>query len=171
MGAMRDSETLPGFAESELSMLVSAARRAVKHAIAPLLEPLDLTPHQTWMVLLIRKTGPLSLTELARRMWLDHPTTSRLVHSLELRHILEIQPDPTHGRRIRVGICAEGLAFSETLFMAAETFRQRMEQDLDTEEKDVFRQVLGKLLHNLSGMNAGLPPRKSSSRHLDFEPD
>ncbi len=168
---MKDSASFPGFEHSNLSMLVAAARRSVKHAVAPLLDPLDLTPHQAWMILLIRETGPLSLTGLAHRMWLDHPTTSRLVHSLEERQILQVKQDPTHGRRILIGICDEGAAFAETLFMAAETFRERMERGLHDEEKDVFRRVLGTLLHNLADMSAELPRRKGSPRGKDIEPD
>jgi DNA-binding MarR family transcriptional regulator len=168
---MKDATSLPGFEHSNLSMLVAAARRSIKHAVAPLLEPLDLTPHQAWMVLLIRETGSLSLTELANRMWLDHPTTSRLVHSLEVRQILQIKQDPTHGRRIRIGISEEGAAFAEMLFMAAENFRERMERDLSEEEKDVFRAVLRKLLGNLAEISAELPKSKSAPRTRDLEPD
>ncbi len=167
---MNDSTALPGFDHSSLAMLVAAGRRSIKHAVAPLLEPLDLTPHQAWMILLVRETGPLSLTELAHRMWLDHPTTSRLVHSLEERQILHVGPDPNHGRRIRIGIAAEGAAFAETLFMASETFRERLEHGLDEAEKDTFRRVLWRLLQNLEGMKGELPKRKGP-RSRDLEPD
>ena len=168
---MKDTSHLPGFDHSNLSMLVAAARRSVKHAVAPLLEPLDLTPLQAWMILLIRESGTVSLTELASQMWLDHPTTSRLVHSLEERRILAIQQDPNHGRRIQIGICEEGMAFAETLFMASETFRERMEQGLELEEKRIFREVIRKLLVNLSTMTAELPKRKGGLRGRDQEPD
>jgi len=167
---MKDSTSLPGFEHSNISMLIAAARRSVKHAVAPLLDPLDLTPHQTWMILLIRETGPLSLTELAQRMWLDHPTTSRLVHSLEARRILEVKQDPDHGRRIRIGICEEGAGFTETLFMASETFRERMESGLSASEKDSFRLILRRILQNLEGMSTDLPKRKGG-RGRDLEPD
>ncbi len=161
--------TLPGFDQSDLSMLVAAARRAIKHAIAPLLDPVDLTPHQGWMILLLRETGPLSLTDLALRMWLDHPTTSRLVHSLEDRHILEINQDPNHGRRILVGISKEGSALTETLFMAAETFRLRLEKGLAPEEKTALRSSLHKLLHNLADMDETASKRKGKARDLDAD--
>lgn len=152
-------------------MLVAAARRALKHAVAPLLDPLDLTPHQGWMILLLRETGPLSLTELALRMWLDHPTTSRLVHSLETRQILEVKQDPNHGRRIQIGIADQGASMSETLFMASETFRLRMEKGFSQEEKDAFRTSLHKLLFNLAEINADSPKRKSRGKAHDLDPD
>lgn len=168
---MKDSTELPGFEHSDLSMLIAAARRSIKHAVAPLLDPLDLTPHQAWMVLLVRESGQLSLTQLAHQMWLDHPTTSRLVHSLEERKVFQIKQDPTHGRRIRIGICDEGAAFAETLFMAAETFREQMECGLSGEEKDAFRLILRKLLQNLADISSGLPKRKVGPRSRDLEPD
>ena len=171
MDPMKDSNSIPGFEHSNLSMLVAAARRSLKHAVAPLLDPLDLTPHQAWMILLLRETGPLSLTELALRMWLDHPTTSRLVHSLEARNILEVKPDPSHGRRIKIGICDEGAGFTETLYMASETFRERMEFGLSPAEKDSFRLILRKILHNLDGMNAAAPKRKGSLKGRGVDVD
>ncbi len=161
---MKDTSSLPGFDHSNLSMLIAAARRSVKHAVSPLLDPLDLTPLQAWMVLLVRESGTVSLTELASRMWLDHPTTSRLVHSLEERQILSIQQDPNHGRRIQISIHEAGATFVETLFMASETFRERMEQGLDPEEKRLFRDVIRKLLVNLGTLGAELPKRKGGPR-------
>lgn len=161
---MNDSTEIPGFDQSDLSMLVAAVRRSIKHAVAPLLDPLDLTPLQAWMILLVRETGALSLTELATRMWLDHPTTSRLVHSLEARKLLQVRQDLSHGRRIRIGIHNEGAAFAQTLFMAAENFRVRLEMGLAEEEKLAFRRTLGKLLGNLSDINASLPKRKGSAK-------
>ncbi len=168
---MKTAPTPPGFDHSSLSMLVAAARRSIKHAVSPLLEPLDLTPHQAWMILLLRETGPLSLTDLASRMWLDHPTASRLVHSLEERRLLAINQDPDHGRRIRIGICEEGAAFVETLFMASETFRERMECGLSGEDKDAFRRMLGQMLHNIADMGADLPKPKGGARSRTLEPD
>ena len=168
---MTDSPSLPGFEQSGISMLVAAARRAVKHAVAPLLEPLDLTPHEGWMILLLRETGPLSLTDLALRMWLDHPTTSRLVHALESRQILEVKQDPNHGRRIQIGIAKEGASLSETLFMASETFRIRMEKGFSEVEKNAFRGSLHKLLHNLAELNATNPKRKGKAKERDLESD
>jgi len=157
---MTDLPTLPGFEQSSLSMLIAASRRAIKHAVAPLLAPYDLTPHQGWMILLLKETGPLSLTELALRMWLDHPTTSRLVHTLEERHVLEVKPDPNHGRRIQIGIAAEGAAMAQTLFAASEEFRTRLEKGLAPNEKQVLRDSLHKILHNLSDINTADPKRK-----------
>lgn len=168
---MTDSPTIPGFEQSGLGMLVAAARRAIKHAVAPLLDPLDLTPHQGWMILLLRETGPLSLTELALRMWLDHPTTSRLVHSLEARQILEVNQDPNHGRRIQIGISSQGASMSETLFMASETFRLRMEKGFTPEEKDAFRRSLHKLLFNLSEISTDGPKRKGKTKGHDLDLD
>lgn len=151
---MKNANPLTGSKESALFMLVAAARRALKHAVDPLLDPLDLTAQQGWILLLLRETGPLSLTELAGLMWLDHPTTSRLVHGLEARKVLEVKQDPAHGRRIRIGIAPEGKALTETLHMASETFRERVEKGFSPEDKAAFRGFLCRLLQNLADMEA-----------------
>lgn len=171
MKLMRKSAAFPGFEQSNIAMLIAAARRSVKHAVAPLLDPLDLTPHQAWMILILREAGPISLTELAQRMWLDHPTTSRLVHSLETRNLLAVSQDPSHGRRIRIGISEEGAGFTETFFMASETFRERLEAGLSNADKDSFRTILRTILHNLEGLSAELPKRKGGTRTRSIEPD
>lgn len=156
---MKKSNAMPAFEDSALVMLVAAARRALKHAVDPLLDPLDLTAQQGWILLLLRETGPLSLTELAKLMWLDHPTTSRLVHGLEARKVLEVKQDPTHGRRIQIGIAPEGRSLTETLHMAGETFRERVEKGFSQDEKIAFRGFLCRLLQNLSDMEAASKPK------------
>ena len=94
---MKDPAPHPGFPVSATSMLIAAARRHLKQVISGLVEPLGLTPHQFWALLLLREIGPQTLTDLASHMWLDHPTTSRLVHALQDLGYLSIQPHPQQG--------------------------------------------------------------------------
>lgn len=146
-------ETSPAtFEHSTLSMLIAAARRHVKHAVGALGEPFGLNPYQYWMLWILREQGPVSLSELARLMWMDHPTTSRLVHAMEADGYLEVAPDPKHGRRIRIGIPAAKRAKVEEICARASEYRNRLEEGLSQEEQRLLRSGLCKVITNLEGL-------------------
>ena len=147
---MKDDFTHSALPESSLSMLISAARRHVKHVVGALGEPYDLNPYQCWMVLILRDRGAMSLSELAGRIWMDHPTTSRLVHALEESGLLLVQPDPTHGRKVLIGINPAKAWLAEEIHTKAIVYRSRLEKGMSTEEKTILRTGLAKVILNLS---------------------
>jgi DNA-binding MarR family transcriptional regulator len=147
---MKDDFSHSALPESSLSMLIAAARRHVKHAVGALVEPYGLNAYQCWMVLLLKNRGPMSLSELAGRMWMDHPTTSRLVHALEETGLLRVQPDPNHGRKVLIGITPERMGLVDEIYTLVLAYRNRMEAGLSAEEKTVLHQGLEKIILNLT---------------------
>ena len=87
-----------GLTLSTVGMLIVAARRSIRQLIAAKVVPLDITPHHYWMLMILFKGAPMSLGEVARAMWMDNPTVSRMVQQMGLRGYLTVGPDPTHGR-------------------------------------------------------------------------
>lgn len=140
------------FEHSTLSMLIAAARRHVKHAVGTLGEPYGLNPYQYWMLWILRDQGPMSLSELAGRMWMDHPTTSRLVHALEAEGYVQVSPDPKHGRRISIGIPTAKIAKIDEICGRATEYRSRLEEGLSSGELDTLRSALCKVILNLEGL-------------------
>ncbi len=138
--------------ESSLSMLIAAARRQVKHAVASVVEPYGLNAYQCWMILLLRDRGPMSLSELAGRMWMDHPTTSRLVHALEAIGLLQVQPDPNHGRKVLIGLNPKKTLLMEEICGKVLEYRSCLEQGLSLEEKSVLHRALAKVILNLTDL-------------------
>lgn len=161
---MKDPAPQPGFPVSTTSMLIAAARRHLKQVIAGLVEPLGLSPHQFWALLLLREIGPQTLTDLAAHMWLDHPTTSRMVHALQDLGYLSIQPHPRQGRRVLIQIVPARRAEVERLAERAEAFREELEAGVTIEEKAAFREMMRKLLLNLDGLQAKYRPTRASRR-------
>jgi DNA-binding MarR family transcriptional regulator len=147
---MKDDFAHSALPESSLSMLISAARRHVKHAVGAFVEPYGLNPYQCWMVLLLRDRGPMSLSELAGRMWMDHPTTSRLVHALEESGLLVVHPDPTHGRKVLIAINPEKTCLADEIYAKAVAYRSKLEKGMSGEEKATLHSALGKVILNLS---------------------
>lgn len=151
------------FENSTLSMLIAAARRNVKHAITTLAEPYGLNPYQYWMLWILRE-GPLSLSELAAKMWMDHPTTSRLIHALEEEGYVTISPDPNHGRRICIQITPSRLASVQEICAAATEYRNRFEANLTLEELAALRTALPKVITNVEGFLQDHNPKLARSK-------
>lgn len=168
---MKDDFTHSALPESSLSMLIAAARRQVKHAVAAAVEPYGLNAYQCWMVVLLRDRGAMSLSELAGRMWMDHPTTSRLVHALEEMGLLQIHPDPTHGRKVLIDIHPGKREVADEIHGKVIDYRNLLERGLSPEEKGVLHAALGKVILNLEELlekvgNAGFEGPDTQSKGL-----
>jgi MarR family transcriptional regulator, multiple antibiotic resistance protein MarR len=160
-----------GLTISNIGMLIVAARRSIRQLVAGKVVPLDLTPHHFWMLLVISKAAPLSLGELAKAMWMDNPTVSRMVQQMTQRGYLQVGPDPNHGRRIRIRLTPEGLALCENLANIAEGLRQNAEKGMTEEETATLKELLCKFMRNLDVMVANdLPGVPIRPQHNHDEP-
>lgn len=160
-----------GLAISNVGMLIVAARRSIRQLVAAKVVPLDLTPHHFWMLLVIARAAPLSLGELARAMWMDNPTISRMVQQMTQRGYLTVGPDPNHGRRIRIRLTPEGVALCERLEGIGEGLRLQAEQGMTEEETATLRTLLSKYMRNLDVMVANdLPGMPIRAQHKDEDP-
>jgi len=158
---------------STIGMLIVAARRSIRQLIAAKVVPLDITPHHFWMLIVLLRGAPMSLGELARAMWMDNPTVSRMVQQMGLRGYLSVGPDPTHGRRIRIRLTPEGLVLCEQLTRIGEDFQERAQKDMTAEEVATLREGLCKYIRNLDVMVANeLPgmPIRPQHHHAAPEP-
>ena len=144
---------------STIGMLIVAARRSIRQLIASKIVPMDITPHHYWMLMVLYKGAPMSLGELARAMWMDNPTVSRMVQQMEDRRYLTVSPDPTHGRRIRIRLTQEGLALcNDRLLPIGEEFTDKAQANFSTEEATLLRELLCKYMRNLDVMVAAELP-------------
>jgi DNA-binding MarR family transcriptional regulator len=163
-----------GLAVSNIGMLIVAARRSIRQLVASRIVHLDLTPHHFWMLLVIQRAAPLSLGELAKAMWMDNPTVSRMVQQMTQRGYLQVGPDPNHGRRIRIRLTPEGALLCEELSGIARGLEERSEKALSGEETTNLRELLSRVMRNLDQMLAsdfqGLPVRAGAAQDPDKLP-
>jgi len=159
-----------GLKISTIGMLIVAARRSIRQLVAAKVVPLDLTPHHAWMLMVIAKAAPLSQTNLAKAMWMDPPTVSRLIFEMEARGYLSVEPDPAHGRRNLISLTSEGLALFENLDEIRANFEEGSQKGMTEEEVAALREGLVKFMSNLDVMVAaelgGVPlrPRHGQSK-------
>lgn len=132
-----------------IGQLVAGARQKLKQAVYLGMVPLDLTPQQYWMLLVLLEQGPQSLHQLAKRIFVDDPTASRLLKTLVDRDILRTSADPTHGRRIIIDLGPEGEILRESLLAFTRDLRIGIQEGLTPEETATLVHLLGKVLTNL----------------------
>lgn len=160
-----------GLTLSSIGMLIVAARRSIRQLIAAKVVPLDITPHHYWMLMVLLKGAPMSLGELARAMWMDNPTVSRMVQQMGLRGYLTVGPDPTHGRRIRIRLTPEGLTLCEKLIKIGDDFMDSSQKGFTDAETAALRELMCKYIRNLDVMVANeLPGMPIRPQHHHQEP-
>ena len=161
---------------STIGMLIVAARRSIRQLIAAKVVPLDITPHHYWMLSVLSKGQPMSLGELARAMWMDNPTVSRMVEQMGSetgRGFLIKGKDGKHGRRISLTLTPKGRTLvAEDLATIGRGFLENSQKDMTPEEVATLRALLSKYMRNLDVMVAaelpGMPIRPQ--HHLKHEP-
>lgn len=138
-----------------IDMLIYAAHRQTRLALAAKVASHGLTLHEFWTMLALNGLGALSLGTLARTIRMDAPTMSRLVQGLATKGYLTVGSDPTHGRRIRIELTATGslLAIRDLIQIHNKFFAQTT-NGLDVGECDTLRGLLDRYLQNLDSMLA-----------------
>lgn len=148
-----------------LGFLVAATRRRIKQVVWARLAPLGLTPQQYWVLLVINRKGPQSLHVLAREVWMDDPTASRVVKILCDRGLLHSDPDPAHGRRILIQLTPEGTGMARELEAISEEFRVRLGGGLSDEEQAVLRRGLAQMISNMDDLAGELQRPRPMPQH------
>lgn len=166
-----------GLSLSTIGMLIVAARRSIRQLIAAKVVPLDITPHHYWMLTVLSKGQPMSLGELARAMWMDNPTVSRMVEQMGCetgRGYITKGKDGRHGRRISLSLSPKGVALlREDLSPIGREFLENSQKGMTSEEVDTLRELLCKYMRNLDDMVAaelpGMPIRPPHRVRPDLE--
>lgn len=147
-----------------LGHLVGAARRRIKQALWAQLQPLELTPQQFWVLLVVDEAGSLSLHALAQQVWMDDPTASRVVKALETRGFLFTSPDPNHGRRRLIRIGPEGTRLMPSLRALGLAFRHQIEQGISKQTEARLRIGLERVIANMNELEGRSLLPDSNSR-------
>src|SRR5690606_37310555 len=75
----------------------------------------DLSVTQCHALEVIVEQGPLSLNEVAARLFLDKSTTSRVVDALERKSLARREPNPQDRRALRLIATEDGLSLLRTI--------------------------------------------------------
>ncbi len=156
-------QDFPLWDESSLLLLISATRRRMRQVAWRWLAPYEVTPQQYTVLMVLSEKPGISLKEVAALVWVDNPTASRILKTMQERGLVVAEPDPNHGRRLKLLLTEKGDALAQSLRRLRRHMIKGTEVGLSEEDGRQIRKTLRQLMSNLARMEAeGLPPANLS---------
>jgi DNA-binding MarR family transcriptional regulator len=139
-----------------LPHIINATKSRLRQVALRRLGPLGLTPQQYQLIMAVAEQDGRCHGDLAKCTWMDKPTASRILRTLQDRGLVRAEQDPNHGRRILFHLEPQAEALLEDLQGFRQYMREGMERGLDPAERAQLRSLLGSVMNNLDRMEAEL---------------
>jgi DNA-binding MarR family transcriptional regulator len=150
--------------QEPVGLLIGAARRRIKQAVGHRLRGQGLTPQQFWVLVNVREREGLALHELAERLHLDQPTTSRIVALLRRRRLVRMGGHPGDRRRCCLGLTAPGATLIERLHPLAHEVREAVVHGMSAADQGRFRRLLRQVMANMERFESAAPAPPGASQ-------
>jgi DNA-binding MarR family transcriptional regulator len=128
--------------EGYLTYLLRQAHGAVRLAADRALSVEGMTQAQHSALTMIRAYDGLSAADLARITMLTPQTINGIVRALEVRGAIRKQPDPIHGRILRLQVTEEGLALNTRCRLLVRPIEAQLNDQIDPELQSALRHWL-----------------------------
>jgi DNA-binding MarR family transcriptional regulator len=146
----------PSWNTASLPHIITAVKSRMRQVAWRRLAPLGLSPQQYQLIMAMAEKDQRCHGDLAKCTWMDKPTASRTLRTLQDRGLVRAEADPTHRRRVLFSLEPEGVALAQTLLGFRQFMREGMEQGLAGQERSQLRALLGSVMDNLDRMEAEL---------------
>jgi DNA-binding MarR family transcriptional regulator len=93
---------------------------------------------------------PQRVTDLAEQLGVDAPTVTRKIQQLEREGLVERHPDPADRRASRIQLTPSGKKMIERIEKARRSWLERLLQDWDPADLEVFGVLLGRFSESLA---------------------
>lgn len=135
-------------------------RRALSHAAASVFA-VGVSAKQATILREIRVSGPVSQIALARSTATDPGHLVRLLDDLKKKGLVQRERSDEDRRQMVVSLTPKGRGALGPINRSLRKLARVTEQDLTTEERDVFIALAAKIVRSLSGDAQGLGGRES----------
>ncbi len=129
--------------EREVGLLMRRARHRIAQRAAEV-DP-ELNPTAYLMLRNIAEHGPRRASDLCGALATDKGTTSRLVHHLAERGLIDRSPDPDDGRASVLTVSDHGRERLEAINVTRQEALETALSDWDTEEIATLAAMIGRL--------------------------
>ena len=152
VGRSLTSGLLP--ATPSLALCIVAARQSLRQAICGRARRYRLTGQQFWAIVALKLSSGVAPKELADSMLLDAPAASRLVASLVARKYVELRPDRSDRRRVRIHLTDAGERLGDALLAIHDEFQAAVARGMSDGERAALCAGLRRVVENLAGFGA-----------------
>lgn len=141
---------------AHLPHIITAVKSRMRQVAWRGLAPYGLSPQQYQLIMAVAEQDGRCHGDLAKCTWMDKPTASRILRTLQDRGLVRSETDPSHRRKVLFHLEPEAEALVQELQGFRQFMRGGMEQGLDLEERSKLRALLGSVMDNLDRMEAEL---------------
>lgn len=139
-GAGLELEDFPTFMLNRLSNALQT------QAVRVYSEKVGLAPTEWRLLARLSRSAPMNFGDLCRMSFLDKGHVSRTLRDLQERGLVNVEADPSHGRRQIVDITRDGRALVRRAMPVARREQMRLLAELDAGQRKAMYASLRKLL-------------------------
>lgn len=132
--------------------LVGRLDHALNRRIRDALMPLELTVSQYTALSLLESQAQISNAQLAERSMISPQSANEMIKLMDKKGWVERQPDPTHGRIVRLSLTATGQALLDQAHDQVARLETAMLSKLTAGQRGALHQNLRQMLHALSAI-------------------
>ena len=111
----------------------------------------DLTPEQCFVLVRVRELEGANQSDLAKRLFKDRHSITRILNVLEHHGLIERRPNQTDKRVFHIYLTAQGEALREELVPLLVGHMDRMYEGLAEEDLTMLRTILARIITNIEG--------------------
>jgi len=146
----------PSWNAASLPHLITAVKSRMRQVAWRRLAPFGLSPQQYQLLMAVAEKDARCHGDLARCTWMDKPTASRILRTLQDRGLVRTESDPDHGRRILYHLEPAAEPLVRELQDFRRFMREGMERGLEPAARAQLRETLAAVMTNLDSMEAEL---------------
>jgi DNA-binding MarR family transcriptional regulator len=128
--------------EGHLTYLLRQANASVRLALDRALAKEDMTHPQQSVLTMIRAYEAISAADVARLTMLTPQTINGIVGALATRGAIRKDPDPVHGRILRLSVTEEGRALNKRCRALTAPIEATLQSKMGTNAEEAMRQWL-----------------------------
>lgn len=136
-----------------IAYLIGRLDHSINRHLRDVIAPVGLTVTQYTALSALAGHSQLSNAQLAERSLISPQAANEMVKAMETKGWIERQPDPAHGRIIRIHVTALGQELLSRCDAAAAGLESRMLAPLGEEDRASLRGQLKTLLHALHAIS------------------
>lgn len=152
MAASNHELDAPPWLRVESTLMATA--RAIRKAYAIRFEGLELNLTQASLIGFLDESGPITQTQLARRLGMGRAATGLVINGLEKRGLVERLDNPNDRRAWLIALRQEGQSLVKPILEIDAVLRAELRAGISRSERQTLASLLVRLESNLAGVFA-----------------